>query len=75
MHAITIRLPEEIQERLLELSEKTGRSKSFYVREALVEYLEDMEDIYLADKTMADLKAKKIYTIPLEDVMKEYDLI
>lgn len=75
MNAITIRLPEEIQKRLLELSKKTGRSKSFYVREALVEYLEDMEDIYLADKNMVDLKAKKIHTIPLEDVMKEYDLI
>jgi len=75
MNSITIRLPEEIQKRLLELSKKTGRSKSFYVREALIGYLEDLEDIYLSDKTMADLKAKKTYTIPLEDVLKEYDII
>ena len=75
MGAITIRLPDEIQNRLLELANTTGRTKSFYVREALMEYLEDLEDAYLADKAVSDLRAKKAHTIPIEEVMKEYGLL
>ncbi len=75
MGAITIRLPDEIQSRLLELSNTTGRTKSFYVREALIEYLEDLEDAYLADKAASDLRSKKAHTIPIEEVMKEYGLL
>ena len=36
---LAIRLPREIEERLEELARKTGRSKSHYAREAIVEYL------------------------------------
>jgi RHH-type rel operon transcriptional repressor/antitoxin RelB len=75
MTALTIRLPEDIQNRLFELSENTGRSKSYYIREALIEYLEDLEDIYLAEKELEDLRANRTHTIPIEEVMKEYDLL
>jgi len=75
MNALTIRLPKDIQNRLLELSESTGRSKSYYIREALIEYFEDLEDIYLAEKEIEDLRAHKTHIIPIEEVMKEYDLL
>ena len=30
------------------MAKKTGRTKTFYAREAILEYLQDMEDYYLA---------------------------
>ncbi|MGB5198955.1 MAG: TraY domain-containing protein [Sedimenticolaceae bacterium] len=44
---LAIRLPEEIEQRLADLAAKTGRSKSFYAREAILEHLEELEDAYL----------------------------
>jgi len=45
--AIAIRLSEELENKLTALAKKTKRSKSFYVREAIEHYLEDIEDYYL----------------------------
>lgn len=45
---LTIRLPEEIEARLTELASKTGRTKTFYAKEAILVHLDDMEDKYLA---------------------------
>ncbi len=41
---IAVRLPPEIEKRLKRLARKTGRSKTFYVREAILQHLEDLED-------------------------------
>ena len=41
---LAIRLPEEIEKRLDALAKETGRTKSFYVREAILEQLDDIED-------------------------------
>ena len=48
---LSIELPEEIEARLERLAERTGRSKSFYVREAILEKIEEMEDVYLAERS------------------------
>jgi RHH-type rel operon transcriptional repressor/antitoxin RelB len=45
---LAIRLPEEIEQRLAKLAEKTGRTKTFYAREAIISHLEELEDTYLA---------------------------
>ena len=71
---LAIRLPTEIEDRLSALAAATGRSKTFYVREAILEHLDDLEDIYLAEKRMEDIRAGRSHTIPLEEVMKEYGL-
>ena len=71
---LTIRLPQEIEARLNTLATATGRSKSYYVREAILEHLDDMEDVYLAEKRLEDIRAGRSDTIPLEEVMKEYGL-
>ena len=47
---LAIRLPEEIEKRLDALAKATGRTKSFYVREAIFEHLDDLEDIYIAEQ-------------------------
>jgi RHH-type rel operon transcriptional repressor/antitoxin RelB len=48
MTMLTLRLPAEIEKRLAALAEKTGRTKSFYARQAIVRHLDDLEDYHLA---------------------------
>ena len=60
---LAVRLPEEIEHRLVNLAKKTGRTKSFYAREAILQYLDDLEDIYLAEKRLEDLSAGRSRTI------------
>lgn len=71
---LAIRLPDEIEARLDKLAKVTGRTKTFYAREAILEYIEDLEDFYLAEKRHADIQAGRNKTIPLEDVMRRYGL-
>jgi len=49
---LAIRLPSDIESRLAALAKKTGRTKTFYAREAIVEYLSGLEAEYLAVKRM-----------------------
>lgn len=51
---LAIRLPEDIEKRLSDLAKKTGRTKTFYAREAIIEHLEDLEDTYLAKERLTD---------------------
>jgi len=69
---LAIRLPADIESRLEALAKATGRSKTFYAREAILEHLDDLEDVYLAEQRLIDIRAGKTQTIPLEDVMKRY---
>lgn len=69
---LAIRLPVDIEKRLEDLSRRTGRTKSYYVREAILEYLEDLEDYYLAEERLKSFSETK--TISLEKIMKRYDL-
>lgn len=71
---LALRLPPEIETRLDELAKKTGRSKSFYAREAILAHLDDIEDVYLAERRLEDLRSGKSDTIPLSDLMKQYGL-
>ncbi len=70
----SIRLPLEIEKRLKSLAIQTGRTKSFYVKEAIIEHLDEIEDIYLSEQRLEDIRAGRIQTIPLQDVMKRYDM-
>lgn len=45
---LSIRLDPDTEKRLAALAAKTGRTKSFYAREALLEHLDEMEDRYIA---------------------------
>lgn len=66
--AISIRLPADIETRLSRLAAKTGRTKTFYVTEAINEQISDLEDRYLAEKRLAANRAGKSKTFSLEDV-------
>ena len=71
---LAIRLPEEIEKRLEVLAKATGRTKTFYAREAILEYLDDLEDIYLAEKRLEDIRAGRTQTVPLEEMMTRYGM-
>jgi RHH-type rel operon transcriptional repressor/antitoxin RelB len=49
---LALRLPPEIEKRLDQLARKTGRSKSFYAREAILRHIEDLEDFHLAERRL-----------------------
>ncbi len=64
---LAIRLPEEVENRLNYLAEQTGRTKTFYAREAILNYLDDLEDTYIAKerlKTLGD-------TISLDELIAD----
>ena len=72
MGGVFLRLPDDVSQRLQQLAEPTGRTKTFYVIEAIREHLADLEDLYLAEQRLLDLRAGKSQTVPLEDVMARY---
>ena len=67
---LTIRLPESTEERLSRLAKEKGRTKSFYVKEALKNYLEDLEDIYLSDKVVDRIRKGEEDVISSEEMGK-----
>ena len=67
---LAIRLPQSIERRLERLARRTGRTKTYYVREAILEHLEDLEDMYLAEGALERIRSGEEQAIPLEEVMK-----
>ena len=70
-HPFSIRLDDELDARLARLARLTGRSKSFYVKHALEDQLEDLEDLYIARKVARRVDEGRERLIPLDDVERE----
>ena len=71
---LAIRLPESIEKRLEKLARRTGRTKTYYVREAILQHLDDLEDMYLAEHVLDRIRDGEENTVALEDVMKRHGL-
>ncbi|MBJ2259772.1 MULTISPECIES: TraY domain-containing protein [Pseudomonas] len=67
---VVIRLPSELEN----LAKATGRTKTFYAREAIVAHLDDLEDLYLEEQRLLGNREGRSESVPLEDVMKRYGL-
>jgi RHH-type transcriptional regulator, rel operon repressor / antitoxin RelB len=67
---LAIRLPEKIEKRLEKLARRTGRTKTFYAREAILQHLDELEDLYLAEKALSRIRSGEQKTIPLKEVLK-----
>jgi RHH-type rel operon transcriptional repressor/antitoxin RelB len=65
-----VRLEPEIEKRLERLAKKTGRTKSYYAKEAIRQYIEDREDSLLAD----DILSRNEPTFTIEEVRRELGL-
>ncbi|HWD60980.1 MAG TPA: DUF6290 family protein [Humibacter sp.] len=69
--AISIRLAPEDESRLDELARRTGRSKTFYVREALHEHLDDLEERYWADSVVREWEDSGKESRPARELWSE----
>ena len=61
---LALRLPPDIEERLSELARKTGRTKSYYAREAILAHLGDLEDAFIARRRLKPGRAR----VSLEEI-------
>jgi RHH-type transcriptional regulator, rel operon repressor / antitoxin RelB len=71
---LEVHLPPDIEQRLDELAKRTGRPKGEFAREAIIEYLGDLEDANLARQRMDDIRAGRGKPVPLSELMAEYGL-
>jgi RHH-type transcriptional regulator, rel operon repressor / antitoxin RelB len=71
---LAIRLPPEIEKRLEKLAKKTGRTKTFYAREAILNYLEGLDDAEIAERRLDEFYRSGEKAIPLEEVLKKYGM-
>jgi len=69
-----IRLEDDIYTRLQALASKTGRTATFYMREAIETHLEELEDTYLAEQTIKQVNSGKHRTYSLNEVERELGL-
>ena len=74
MGSVSLRLPDEVTQRLEHLVELTGRSKTFYMIEAIREHLDDLEDLYIAEKRLIEIRAGRSKTHSLEEVERSLGL-
>ncbi|MGE4404405.1 type II toxin-antitoxin system RelB family antitoxin [Pseudomonas sp.] len=72
--ATSVRLAPEIEQRLDRLASTTGRTKAFYLREIIERGIDDMEDVYLAQKVLEDVRAGRETTSSLDEVEKRLGL-
>ena len=71
---LAIRLPAEVEARLEALAQATGRTKTFYAREAILEHLDDLEDLYLAEQRLIDVRSGRSKTHSIDDVERSLGL-
>ena len=71
---LAVRLPQDLEDRLTALSASTGKSKSWYAREAIAEFIADWEDLAIVEQRLADHLAGKSSSRSLKEVMAEYGL-
>lgn len=69
---LAVRLDEALERRLEALAARTGRTKTYYAREAIEAHLDDLEDFYLAEDRMKSLHDADV--IPLETLKADLGL-
>ncbi len=67
---LALRLPKDLEDRLEALARRTGRTKSYYAKEAISDYLDEQEDYLVA---LARLE-KQRPPIPIEEVERRLGL-
>ncbi|MFD2192159.1 DUF6290 family protein [Pistricoccus aurantiacus] len=68
---ISLRLDPETETRLAHLAQVTGRSKTFYLRKLVEEHLDDLEDTYLAEHALEQLRQGRDRIISAEEFWRD----
>ena len=71
---IAVRVSDEISTRLDRLAKLTGRTKTYYVREAIEKHLDNLEDAYLAEQVLENIRSGLEKVVSLDEVIKQYGL-
>jgi RHH-type rel operon transcriptional repressor/antitoxin RelB len=71
---LTIRLPAGTEKRLEQHAKRMGRTTLSLAREAILAHLDDIEDLYLAERTFKRIHDGEEPTVPLKTVMKRYGM-
>jgi RHH-type rel operon transcriptional repressor/antitoxin RelB len=74
-HPLSIRLDDDLAARLERLARLTGRSKSFYVKQAIENHIEDLEDFYAAQQVAKRVAEGRERLIPLEEIERELGVV
>jgi RHH-type rel operon transcriptional repressor/antitoxin RelB len=74
MASVSLRLPDDVSQRLQHLVDVTGRSKTFYMVEAINAHIDDLEDLYLAEQRLIALRAGRGQTYTLNEVERDLGL-
>lgn len=74
MGSVTLRVPDELLSRINELAFKSGRTKSHLIIQAINEHISELEDLYLAEMRLIELRARKTSSYSLNDVEKKLGL-
>jgi len=71
---LALELPLEIQTRLDSLTKLTGQTMTFLVHEAILEHVDDLEEIYVAELPLEDLRAGRTHALTLDEVERNLGL-
>ena len=74
MESLSFRLPDEVIERLNQLADATGRTKTYLVTQAIYRYLDECEDLILAETRWRGIHEGRSKTVPLEEISDQYSL-
>lgn len=70
----SVRLPKDAEKRLNELAAVTGRTKAFYIKEAILSQLDELEDVYLAAGSLERIRKGEERTYTIDEVEKDLGL-
>ena len=71
---LALELHPELEARLEELAALTARSKSDIMQEALIEHIDDIEDLAVARQRLIESRARGEKFIPLEQLIERYGM-
>lgn len=72
MSEVSIQLPDEVAARLHALTERTGRSEAETIVEAVREYLDELDDLRIAEERLENIRSGRTQTIAMEDVTRRH---
>ena len=70
---LSVRLPAEVETRLERLAKETGRTKSYYARAAILEKIEDMEDMHLAEHVLDRIREGEEKIVSADEIWRELE--
>jgi RHH-type transcriptional regulator, rel operon repressor / antitoxin RelB len=67
---LALRLPKDLEDRLAFMAKRTGRTKSAFARQAIIDNIDELEDIYLAEQALKEDDGTRISLAEIEAKLK-----